>query len=701
MQKHRDSKLERRLRPNANPFAEEPSSPTTKTSEGSPSSSSSSDSSTTSDSDSSTGQDQGAVETSYQDSLPRACSMGAIPTATVMVRKEAPQSKVHAKQAMTKRSYIGKLSHRKRTLYDSGDDDDVDGDSPTTHLASVSLEAMKERILGRKLQSSSDYLTQWIKEEKDTGELCHHSTDVVSPAATDLLRNDCTCIICHDILFQPVSLLCGHSFCHACIQWWFQKKPCAASAPSLTDASLRATCPTCRRPCTVSSSLGINTALRSCVGTLFAKELQPRIQAEQSARRSAVAGEMAYNRTGEREEEYTILNPIREESWSTVPSTGIMARRSIVMDAEDPRMRLSLALVASPVMKNGMQLILCLLLMEEDEVEEGGVAWILENHDDRHFIAKEERFMQSPLLITAVVESKDRSENFVSHPISRRLFNSDGISNVYLEKGDNIPAKVSYFCIQHEETGCELHVRWSMTGKNGNNVEVQRDCAEYDTVSDTARRGTDLVGNSSHFVEEQYDEGDDDEDSDLDRWEDDGFIAASSEEEEDDSCQICHDGGHMIVCDGGDHLGCGALFHLECIQRRDVPPGDWICQECANRNGTALGIDMEVGIEGDELLDKRPTDPTDALDSEQDTKHQRKRMHLAKTSSELSDDEHFQKFSSSSESSDSEKNYARANSNGKENSYVRLSRALNVYNVSPGKGQRVAKRQCIMESDDE
>jgi PHD-finger len=78
------------------------------------------------------------------------------------------------------------------------------------------------------------------------------------------------------------------------------------------------------------------------------------------------------------------------------------------------------------------------------------------------------------------------------------------------------------------------------------------------------------------------------------------FIAASSDED-DDVCEICHDGGHMIVCDGGDHVGCGALFHLECIQRPEVPPGDWICQNCANGNGDAIGINGKVGIEGYEF----------------------------------------------------------------------------------------------------
>jgi hypothetical protein len=66
-----------------------------------------------------------------------------------------------------------------------------------------------------------------------------------------------TCSVCHDVLTDPVSLACGHSFCRACAVRWFT-----------SSAKL---CPECRRPDTAGSnpaSLPTELRLRDIVEAL-------------------------------------------------------------------------------------------------------------------------------------------------------------------------------------------------------------------------------------------------------------------------------------------------------------------------------------------------------------------------------------------------------------------------------------------------
>lgn len=99
-----------------------------------------------------------------------------------------------------------------------------------------------------------------------------------------------------------------------------------------------------------------------------------------------------------------------------------------------------------------------------------------------------------------------------------------------------------------------------------------------------------------------------DDDGNQDEYEDDGFIVFGDEEssedesesiesqcpdseekergdsldnvydkdsyEDNDFCEVCHDGGNLLVCDGGPHMGgCGSAFHINCIGKKEVPEG--------------------------------------------------------------------------------------------------------------------------------
>lgn len=82
-----------------------------------------------------------------------------------------------------------------------------------------------------------------------------------------------------------------------------------------------------------------------------------------------------------------------------------------------------------------------------------------------------------------------------------------------------------------------------------------------------------------------------DDDGNQDEYEDDGFIVFGDEEssedesenveskdiyedEDKDFCEVCHDGGNLLVCDGGPHMGgCGSAFHIDCIGKKEIPEG--------------------------------------------------------------------------------------------------------------------------------
>jgi hypothetical protein len=103
--------------------------------------------------------------------------------------------------------------------------------------------------------------------------------------------------------------------------------------------------------------------------------------------------------------------------------------------------------------------------------------------------------------------------------------------------------------------------------------------------------------------DEVHDDNDEEHDDDghenMDEFEDDGFLVADENHQDSDDdeegCCICCDGGSLIVCDGGERLpGCGKNFHIACIDREEVPEGDWICQACAPK-------DLQTGIRGYEF----------------------------------------------------------------------------------------------------
>ncbi len=114
-----------------------------------------------------------------------------------------------------------------------------------TEEKTVSLNAIKYSILGRTIpsiydqihtdtppqqqQSSTSPSSSTTSVPKITSIAMHHpSTKIIPAAATApqllLLRQELSCPICHNLLYYPVSLWCGHSFCQVCLDWWLDRQ---------------------------------------------------------------------------------------------------------------------------------------------------------------------------------------------------------------------------------------------------------------------------------------------------------------------------------------------------------------------------------------------------------------------------------------------------------------------------------------------
>ncbi|XP_051777713.1 E3 ubiquitin/ISG15 ligase TRIM25-like [Erpetoichthys calabaricus] len=77
------------------------------------------------------------------------------------------------------------------------------------------------------------------------------------------LQDEITCSVCLDSLSDPISILCGHSFCLKCLtDYWDQSQECS--------------CPQCRRTFTMRPELHRNTVLNEIIKKIKKLRLSPR-----------------------------------------------------------------------------------------------------------------------------------------------------------------------------------------------------------------------------------------------------------------------------------------------------------------------------------------------------------------------------------------------------------------------------------------
>lgn len=85
------------------------------------------------------------------------------------------------------------------------------------------------------------------------------------------LDSELECIICNDILYKPVTISCGHTFCKDCLSQFLQTKPI---------------CPLCRSPTFLqTSALSENITLRNLIESKYPEKTQQR--REETAKKSS------------------------------------------------------------------------------------------------------------------------------------------------------------------------------------------------------------------------------------------------------------------------------------------------------------------------------------------------------------------------------------------------------------------------------
>jgi ribosomal protein L37AE/L43A len=500
----------------------------------------------------------------------------------------------------------------------------------------VKLDDLKFSILGRKLETNiemsvQDHLDYYKNNppNDDTNNHRHHRNNdaittttttnnsttttnnnnatcndsaVVSSQNLETLRSELMCPICHEVLLDPFSLPCGHSFCSGCLSWWES----SSSSTSLSSSRLHndneqqqqqahLKCPTCRTELSDRGgckSLRVNTCLRACAGTLFPEELRARL----ALRKKTTSGENG----GSHSRGYEIVMSLQESPQRSLLSKNgrnnddfISVKRSVVMDSNDQRMRLALA-VYGPIQQavkdaseyhgdkkdktKNVIVTLCLLHLEEDEAEEGIPFLVQKNGDDEEFITKEDQF-------SSLVDFSLLSSNGRATPMSRRQLSSNG--TVVFSLRLDVKKYSTTFSFYHEETGLQLI------------LEISKEGLQKLATTERKMRSKDVETNFSDEEDSKCtDDSDESEDNkfvygvggrDTGEYEKDGFVESDVEDEDamsQDECNLCGQGGELLICDGGDHSeGCRRSFHITCLGLSAIPNGDWICSSCADTLG--------------------------------------------------------------------------------------------------------------------
>jgi len=392
-----------------------------------------------------------------------------------------------------------------------------------------------------------------------------------------------------------------------------------------------------------------NLALKACVMALYGPELVARIQKQQRSRKG--------ERGGAHSAGYEVLSKLEEETWHYVAVRGnanangsgsgsgsgnntVQVRRNIVLDAEDQRMQLALAIYRKPTRNpqipggggddnndgdttnsnsNGsFSVEVCMLTMEEDEAVDSGFPTLVESPEDEWLLcsgsngngrfgsshsatldvqARDERGNLSPLARIAADACHGRFE-FVWRD-DRTGGNGGGSDSDRSSSSSSIRA----LFFEHSETGTQLEIDLAQLQNRAGGSTLLPPGAVAGAAAAAARRaaGPKSRGRFDSYSDEdenehdpriyaRYDRSDDEDDSEhLDAFEEDGFVVGDDDDDEDDdddACCLCNDGGELMICDGGDrNPGCGKMFHASCVQRSVIPEGDWICSSCAAKGG--------------------------------------------------------------------------------------------------------------------
>mmetsp|Transcript_1755 Transcript_1755/g.2813 ORF Transcript_1755/g.2813 Transcript_1755/m.2813 type:complete len:649 (+) Transcript_1755:51-1997(+) len=532
---------------------------------------------------------------------------------------------------------------------DNNGDNTEDSDNDNNE---VSLEAIKKKTLGRNVKSIYDLESPAANLNDGNDQHSKMIMDVTSftdgKTAANHLRQDLTCPICHDRLYNPVSLLCGHSFCQTCLVWWLNELGIKTEDANDSeeeeeeDEANTGTCPTCRHSLPPRQKgmplFRVNTALKACLDTLYGVEMNQRRMAEIERKHKATKGEggglhergneeiVKLTEEGEADVRnrsemndtangWVYLHSQADSGYGT--SKKISIRRNVVMDDCDQRYQLSMGMTKCVYSRTAVSRVvdveLCLIAMEEDEVESGGFpAIIIEGSDDEALICvgsdRVHTCIQSSAVLIPALETEkaafgaaqNENDTLKEIPLSRGMIGRDGSVRFRIDvkkildsaRGEDRTEQMELVKLKfsHLDTSVVLELRLPIDDMNGDSADCNIDFGVAESND---------KNHSSRFL---LDDKDEEEEQMPNDYEDDGFIVDDSDEEsnegaesDNDDCEICHIGGDLLVCDGGDHGGgCGKSYHVECINRESIPEGEWICKACASTLG------LKTGIEGHE-----------------------------------------------------------------------------------------------------
>jgi hypothetical protein len=483
----------------------------------------------------------------------------------------------------------------------------------------ISVEKLKQQILGRSIHSYDVNTESHNFGSSGTAMIMDPSVFADGITVSEHLRPHLSCPVCFERLYNPVSLLCGHSFCKKCLMWWIDRNDKTEENDTLQTFG---TCPSCRHPIigeNKNNLFHINTALKACMDSLFGAEMNQRRLTEQREQRKATSGEN--NGAHERGcEEVVSLSKEDEIAWGkngmkdegngwvsfyASSDNGRRAtahiRRNIILDDCDQRYQIALAFTKCfiSMSSNGciVDVELCLLGMEEDEIDDSGFPTLVsEGSDDEALICTSDDRIHTCIESSAriapasVFEKKEFScftdtsheKDIKEVPLSRGMLGADGSVRFRIDVGNVLQNEASagdnsikepklvklIFC--HIDTGAKLELRLPSKTET---QDAASDASDMEIeFGGSRKRG--FKNNASKFIADAYDEDEEDSNEPNEYEMDDFVIADSQDSDEDEGCDICNQHGELIVCDGGDKGGCGKSFHLECINRNEIPPGE-------------------------------------------------------------------------------------------------------------------------------
>ncbi|KAK1736025.1 sulfate permease family inorganic anion transporter [Skeletonema marinoi] len=417
----------------------------------------------------------------------------------------------------------GHLCSQKKTVIIMVINEDSDNDNNE-----VSLEAIKKKTLGRNVKSIYDLESTAANLNDGNDQHSKMIMDVTSFAdgktAANHLRQDLTCPICHDRLYNP-------------------------EEEEEEDEANTGTCPTCRHSLPPRQKgmplFRVNTALKACLDALYGVEMNQRRMAEIERKHKAIKEK---GRRGE----------------SDIRNRSEMNDEANAFHGHD-EMRLFAYCCIKVV-----DVELCLIAMEEDEVESGGFpAIIIECSDDEALICVgSDRVHTCIQSRDPVVSGDDWTRWHVRFRIDVKKILDSARGEDRTQQMELVKLKFS-----HLDTSVVLELRLPIDDMNGDSADCNIDfgVAESNDKNHSSR-----------------------------------FLLDDKDEEEEQCLTTTKMMGDLLVCDGGDMVEdvVNLTMSNASIENLSLRVREWICKACASTLGLKTGIEGHEW-EAEEVEEKR------------------------------------------------------------------------------------------------